>query len=429
MSRAYHSPVATVRRAFMTVALMIPVTHPGGVHAQPVQDIRGRWEGRIVYDSVTVHFPLSFSGRGTTRTLALFNGSDSIVSTAVRQSGDSLVVEFAHLATRLRGVVKAGRFSGWYGNPQRRDSAIVEAWPAPRATRAQESVPASRAWPSIAGTWIVPVSTAKGEQAWRFVAQQTGRRVTATMLRVDGDAGALVGQYENDRFVLHHFDGTRPSRLEITEDSAGGLRMLMQTPRGGRVYSAVRPDTARARGIPEPADVSTHTRVRNPEEPFRFAFPDLTGRTISNTDSALRHKVILVNVTGSWCPNCHDEAPFLAELYRRFHDRGLEIVALDFEEPEQLASLTRVRAFVAKYAVPYPYLIAGTPEEATAKIPQAVNLNTWPATFFVGRDGTVRAVRTGFAAKASGVFHRALVEEYESIVRQLLGESPPLPHR
>jgi thiol-disulfide isomerase/thioredoxin len=40
----------------------------------------------------------------------------------------------------------------------------------------------------------------------------------------------------------------------------------------------------------------------------------------------------LVNITGSWCPNCHDEAPFLAEVYNKYHDRGLEIVALSFEE-------------------------------------------------------------------------------------------------
>ncbi|MEZ5286715.1 MAG: TlpA disulfide reductase family protein [Vicinamibacterales bacterium] len=44
-----------------------------------------------------------------------------------------------------------------------------------------------------------------------------------------------------------------------------------------------------------------------------------------------RGKVVLVNISGSWCPNCHDEAPFLAALHRRFKDRGFEIVTLSFE--------------------------------------------------------------------------------------------------
>ena len=60
------------------------------------------------------------------------------------------------------------------------------------------------------------------------------------------------------------------------------------------------------------------------------------------------------------------------------------------------------RVFVKKYGVPYPYLIAGAPTEMWEKVPQAVNLNTWPATFFVGKDGRVKLIHAGFAAPASG---------------------------
>jgi hypothetical protein len=55
-------------------------------------------------------------------------------------------------------------------------------------------------------------------------------------------------------------------------------------------------------------------------------------------------------------------------------------VALDFEEPEQQDDLARVHAFIKQYHVPYTYLIAGAPAEMWEKVPQAVNLNTWPAT-------------------------------------------------
>jgi hypothetical protein len=56
------------------------------------------------------------------------------------------------------------------------------------------------------------------------------------------------------------------------------------------------------------------------------------------------------------------------------------------------------------------------------KVPQAVNLNTWPATFFVGRDGLVKKIHAGFAAPASGDFHRQLKEEFTSTVESLLAE-------
>ena len=110
-------------------------------------------------------------------------------------------------------------------------------------------------------------------------------------------------------------------------------------------------------------------------------------------------------VTGTWCPNCHDEAQYLVPLYKKYRDQGLEIVALDFEEPEQQDELARVKAFVKKYGVEYTYLIAGAPAEMWEKVPQAVNLNTWPATIFVGRDGRVKRIHAGFAAPASGEFN------------------------
>jgi thiol-disulfide isomerase/thioredoxin len=131
---------------------------------------------------------------------------------------------------------------------------------------------------------------------------------------------------------------------------------------------------------------------------------------------------VLAIVTGTWCPNCHDEAQYLVELYTKYHDKGLEIVALDFEEPEQQTSLKRVNAFIKQYKVPYPYLIAGAPDDMWDKIPQAVNLNTWPATLFIGRDGRVKAIHSGFAGPASGLYHTQLVEEFTSTIEKLLGD-------
>jgi thiol-disulfide isomerase/thioredoxin len=129
-------------------------------------------------------------------------------------------------------------------------------------------------------------------------------------------------------------------------------------------------------------------------------------------------------VTGTWCPNCHDEAQYLVQLDKKYRDKGLAIVALDFEEPEQQGSLERERAFVRKYGVEYTYLIAGAPSEMWEKVPQLVNLNTWPATVFVGRDGTVKGIHSGFASPASGEFNRELQKEFTAQIERLLAEKP-----
>jgi len=185
---------------------------------------------------------------------------------------------------------------------------------------------------------------------------------------------------------------------------------------------AYRPDVARAKGLPEPANYATHTTVRDPNERFTFSGPDVNGKLVTSDDARFKDKVIVAIVTGTWCPNCHDEAQYLVPLYKKYRDRGLEIVALDFEEPEQQDELERVKAFVAKYGVEYTYLIAGAPAEMWEKVPQAVNLNTWPATIFVGRDGTVKLIHAGFAAPASGEFNAQLRSEFESTIERLLAE-------
>jgi thiol-disulfide isomerase/thioredoxin len=156
---------------------------------------------------------------------------------------------------------------------------------------------------------------------------------------------------------------------------------------------------------------------------FTYSFPDKDGKVVTNEDPRFKGKVVLAIVTGTWCPNCHDEARYLVQLYKQYHDKGLEIVALDFEEADQQKSLTRVNAFIKQYQVPYTYLIAGTPDEMWERVPQAVNLNTWPATLFIGRDGRVKATYSGFASGASGIYNKELKDHFTSIVDRLLAES------
>jgi thiol-disulfide isomerase/thioredoxin len=251
--------------------------------------------------------------------------------------------------------------------------------------------------------------------------RQSGPDVAAAILRVDGDTGSLTGRWQDGKFVLSHFDGTRPALMEITPAKDGSIAIEQKTNRDAKL-TAYRVEEARAKGVPEPADFAAHTTEKDPGEPFRFRFPDANGTIWSNEDPKFKGKVLMVNITGTWCPNCHDEAPYLEQLYKKYRDRGLEIVALDFEEPEQQADLTRARAFVKKYGIDYTYLIAGAPGELQDKVTQLVNLNTWPATIFIGRDGRIEGIHAGFAGPASGDFYGQLDQEYNSTIERLLSK-------
>lgn len=390
--------------------------------AQPgtTQPIAGRWDATIQINGVETPFPLEISGSGTNVTASFFNGDDRYPSTQGRFENGKLVLNWDYYAATLEATLKDGVLEGQYAGTRRMKGPF-----AIRATRAAVAKPSavSVIAPSIGGLWEIPNRSGKGESAWRFVVQQgvqqSGAKVSATILRVDGDTGTISGAFQNDKFVLSHFDGARAHLLEITPAGDGTLDILQD---GNIKLTAYRPAAARAKGLPEPTDPDAHTTMKDPSEPFRFSFPDLKGHVVSNADARFRGKVMVVEITGSWCPNCHDEAPFLAEMYRAYGRQGLEIVSLSFEEPDQLKDPARLRAFVKKYGLEFPVLLGGDPDEANAKLTQLVNWNTWPATLFIDRRGLVRGIHSGFPSPGSGELFRQAKEEFNIQVGRLLAE-------
>jgi thiol-disulfide isomerase/thioredoxin len=378
--------------------------------------LAGLWDGEIKYDDIVVEFPFELSGSGRNVSGSFFNGDERVTSTHGTRTGDALVLEFADYATQLNAREQDGVLRGTYGNKL---IGIHEV----ELRRHRRSSTSGSGAPDISGLWTLPFESPKGEHAWRFIVRQHRSQVTASILRVDGDTGVLTGRYEDGQFVLNHFDGGRPLRVTIVPRQDAELDVMLRGPHAPtQTLTAFRPTEARAQGLPSPSVFTGHTTMKNPNEPLRFSFPDLSGKLVSSSDPQFAGKVLLVNITGSWCPNCHDEAPFLVEMYRRYHSLGLEVVALDFEEEEQFSNPTRLPAFIKHYGIDYTYLLAGLTSELAAKIPQAERLNAWPTTFFVGRDGRVRTIHTGFAAPASGAFHTQLRQEFAGTVERLLAE-------
>ena len=399
----------------LAVALLWAIV--SAAQAPPVPGLSGLWDATVKFDDYTLPFPIEFSQNGSNVAASFFNGDDRVTSTSGTLSGNSVTINFDHYATQLKATLEGGELKGTYGG-KRNGIHEFEAKPHRKLTR--DNIAA----PDISGVWYMANESNKGEHAWRLIIKQKGADMSASVLRIDGDTGALVGGYQDGKFVLNHFDGARPSFLEIVPKADGTLGLTFKAGTNPVLHlTAVPLSDSIDDDLPPPTDPEEHTRVKNPNEAFRFRFPDVDGKMVSNSDARFKDKVVLVNVMGSWCPNCHDEAPFLEELYRKYHARGLEVVALDFEEPDQLKSLSRVRAFIKKYGIEYTVLVAGEPEEVQAKIPQAVNLNSWPTTFFLGRDGRVRAVRAGFAATATGSFNTSLKKSVTERVEHLLAVS------
>jgi thiol-disulfide isomerase/thioredoxin len=375
----------------------------------PASTPAGLWDATVVVNKVEIPFQFEITGNGSDLKAAFFDGDLRVRSTSGRLDNGTVVLRFDQYGSRVEAVWADDQLRGKYDRGTR-------GAPYPfSARRAVPAPPVGEKVPAIAGEWKIATTSSKGEKAFRFLVRQNGPQVSAAILRVDGDTGTLSGTFRNGAFVLSHFSGARPLLLEVTPAADGSLQILQN--RETKLV-ALRVEDPRAKALPEPTDPEQHTTVKDPSAPFTFSFPDLNGQVVSNTDPRFRGKVVLVNITGSWCPNCHDEAPFLTELYEKYRQGGLEIVALAFEEADQLKNPERLRAFMKQFGITYPVLLAGEPDQVAEKLPQAVNLNAVPTTFIVGRDGRVRAVHAGFAGRASADVH---TETKQHVTRQIEG--------
>jgi peroxiredoxin len=377
----------------------------------------GLWDATITTVSgVEVPFKFEISGTPPALNGAFFDGELKRISGPGTDANGELVLPFDEYGAKVVVAYKDDRLEGRYDRGTR-------GKPYPfKAVRAAGPAAATSTVPSIAGEWRIPLDklSSKGESAWRMVVRQNGGEVSAAILKVDGDTGTLTGSYKNGVFTISHFSGARPSVIEVTPLDDGSLKLL-EDQKTARV--AFRETDARARTAPEPTDPTHHIGVVDPSAIFTFSFPDLDGKMVSNSDPRFQGKVVIVSLTGTWCPNCHDEAPFLAQLYNDYRARGLEIVALAFEEPAQLKDLSRVRAFIRQYHITYPFLIAGDSDHEAQALPQAVNLNTFPAMFVLGKDGRVRATHAGYASKATGPYYMQEQKEFLAEIDRLLAEN------
>jgi thiol-disulfide isomerase/thioredoxin len=437
--------LATSITIILSSSACIAATQPAAADS-----VDGRWDAALLNNGPAVPFRLDISGSGPTLKGTFYDGFrpyDATTSASFRDG--KLVLKAEHYLTTITASLTNGELSGTTVLEGPSYSLKYDF----HAVRHAESAATGEQAPSISGSWEIPLDSpsSKGEKAFRFLVDQHGADVAASILRVDGDTGAYSGRYQDGKWILSHFDGHRPGVIEVTAAKDGSLEIVAhnealkralegndsekkaagsdsnayseQRYEGTAKYTAYRSAVARAKGLPEPDNYETHTSVRDPNERFTFNFPDVNGKRVTNDDPRFKGKVVLAIVTGTWCPNCHDEAQYLVELDKKYRDKGLAIVALDFEEPEQQKSLTRERAFVKQYGVKYTYLIAGAPAEMWEKVPQLANLNTWPATVFVGRDGLVKGVHSGFASPASGEFNRQLQKEFTAKIEQLLAQN------
>ncbi len=250
--------------------------------------------------------------------------------------------------------------------------------------------------------------------------KQNGGLLLGTFLTSTGDYRYLAGDVQGNRVRLSCFDGYHAFlfRAEVHDDGVMRGDFWSGT-HWHETWTAIRNENAK---LP---DANALTFLKPGYDRLNFSFPDTSGSLVSFSDPRFDDKVVLVSVSGTWCPNCHDEAAFLRQLYEDYHERGLEIVTLMYEHVEGFEAAARqVSEFQKWHDIPYQLLVAGTSNkvEASKTLPMLNQVVAYPTTIFVDRGRQIRKIHTGFTGPGTGDHYSRLVREYREYVEFLLAE-------
>lgn len=383
----------------------------------------GRWLATMqINEKDLLPFELSVSKEKDNTTFTVVNGEEKIQLTKAQiLSNDTIQVEFPYFKSQLRfKVVNKKKISGrWYNLYKKNYSIPFTASFNKKSTRFSQ-VGRIKNSTDFSGKWKVyfePGTTGQYPAVGLF--EKSGKRseVSGTFLTETGDYRFLSGNASKDSLFLSCFDGSHAFMFKavLKNDSLHG--QFFSGSHWQSDWIATRNDKFE---LTAPEDLTTVT-----DKPLAFELKDLNGKSYSYPNKDLQGKVVIIQIMGSWCPNCLDETHYFKDLYTKYHDKGLEIIAVGYETGDSFDQhASNIMRLKEKLALDFTFLVGGTAKKALASEHfSALNhIISFPTSIIIDRNGVIRRVHTGFNGPGTGSHYTEYVENTNSLIEGLLAE-------
>lgn len=277
---------------------------------------------------------------------------------------------------------------------------------------------------NLSGKWEMQIVDREGKntKAVGVFETQANGKLTGSILTATGDYRFLEGTVANNKLFLSTFDGAHAylMQADIEPETQAIENGEFWSGKGGfYTFSGQKNEQASL------ADPDKLTYLKEGYERLDFRFPNLEGEMVGLTDPRFLDKVVIVQLFGTWCPNCMDETLFLADWYKENSSRGVEIVGLAYEAKDDFDyAVKRVQRMIDKMKPGYPFLIAGTndKEEAAKTLPMLNQVVAFPTMIILDRKGNIAYIHTGFSGPGTGVYYQDFVTSFNTKMDRLLSE-------
>ncbi len=366
----------------------------------------------------TVQMPLHLVVIGTKKKpiLEIRNADEKIDLNFKSCQADTFVFSFPNFDSELRVTIsKKSIINGYWINFNKAGNYSIPF----KASFGKLETTLATATMDMTGKWETYFSpnTADKEKTVGVFTQK-GNELTGTVLTETGDYRYLQGTIDGSNFYLSAFDGTHAFLINGSIKSDQSIE--------GNFYSGKHYQTPFVGNLnpnAELRDGDSLTYLKDDE--VHFNLKTITGEDYTFPNENTKGKVVIIQIMGTWCPNCMDETNFYKELYKTYHSKGLEIISIGYEAVDTYEEQAKkIQTLKERHDLDFTFLVGGKADKALAS-KQFAMLNeviSFPTSIYIGRDGQVKRIHTGFNGPGTGSYYTEYVEKTNALIEQLLGQ-------
>jgi len=384
---------------------------------------QGKWRGILLIDKTDsrneLPFIFEFSKTGTGgMEMTIINADEKIKADEVTMKGDSVFIKMPVFKDEIHAkIIRNDSLAGQYFHFGSKSSYGIPFY----ATTKQKNrfhETGVKSLIDVSGRWETTMQPGDSDE-YKIIGEfrQTGSRVTGTFLTTSGDYRYLEGIAEGNKFLLSCIDGahTLLFKAEITPDGKLDNGVLIGGPAWVEKWLAVKNENAK---LPDPEKQSS---IKAGTGTVDFKFKDLNGNDVSLSDKKFAGKNIVLQIMGSWCPNCMDETRLYSELYKTYKDKGFEFIGLCFESNNYDESKARIERFVNQLNAGYTFLYAGEVgnKQVLTALPFMKDFKGYPTTIYLDKNHKPLKVFTGFSGPGTGEHYEKLKTEIINYLNSL----------
>lgn len=379
----------------------------------------GQWLAELeVTDNQIIPFNFTLEKANSGYTIKIYNSEEVISVDEISIKNDSIRIQMPVYEGYISGKFTKNTIEGKFIK-ESLDRVVPFKAIFGVEERFRDSKPATV---NISGAWEVAFSKNTPDSYMaKGIFTQTGDKVNGTFRTKIGDYRYLDGVIDKDSLKISAFDGAHAFvfTAKVTDSTING-----------NFYSGnhfKEPFEGKRNEDFELPDADALTFLKEGYDKFAFSFPNASGDMISLEDERFKDKVVLVQIMGTWCPNCLDETKFYVDYLKNNPNIDFEIVALAFEYTKtKEGAFKAISRLKERIGVTYPILLAqvGSSDKVLSqqKLPMLNHVIAYPTSIFIDKKGKVRKIHTGFNGPATGDKYITFKKEFDVFVNELLVE-------